>query len=100
VEPTLWPATREERIKLILSLNEMTKADLKAGSIKDWGCEPGGWSGYGISEGLSETQLNTSLLKYTGIRFEVMPVLTIDQSIESFNKAVESMKKAAASATK
>jgi hypothetical protein len=94
LEPTLWPAKAEERVKLVCSLSEMTKADLKAGGLKDWGCAPGGWSGYAISEVRSETELNAGLMKFVPyIHFEVMPVLTIDQSIESFNKAVATAKK-------
>jgi len=62
----------------------MTKAQMKAGLIKDWGCAPGGWSGYAISEARNETELNTSLQRFIPyIHFEVTPVLTIDQFLES-----------------
>jgi hypothetical protein len=89
VEPTRFPAKPEEVFKLVCSLCEMVKADLKAGAIKDWGCAPGGWSGYIISEAPSETELNTTLQKYTTyFHFEVTPVLTIYQLLESVNKAV------------
>lgn len=94
VKPTLWPAVAEEMVKLVCSLSQMVKADMKAGLIKDWGCAPGGWSGYIISEAASETELNTVLVKYIPyIHFEVTPVLTIGQSIELFNKAVAAAKK-------
>jgi muconolactone delta-isomerase len=73
----------------------MTKADLKAGAMKDWGCEPGGWSGYAIHEAKSETELNTILQKYIPyIHFEVTPVLTIDQFVESVTKAAAPAKSA------
>jgi hypothetical protein len=94
MEPTLWPVTREERVKLALSMMEMVKAELKAGLAKDWGCEPSGWRGYSIWEGVSETELNTGLVKYTPyFCFEVMPVLTIDQCLQSYKKALAAGKK-------
>jgi hypothetical protein len=93
-EPTAFPSKPEETFKLVCSMCEMTKADLKAGAIKDWGCAPGGWSGYVISEAPSETELNTILQKYVPyFHFEVTPVLTIYQFTESINKAVAKAKK-------
>lgn len=96
-EPASFPSTKpEELYKFVCQLAEMTKADLKAGAMKDWGCEPGGWSGYAIHEAPSETELNTALQKYVPyIHFEVTPVLTIYQFVQSVNKAVAAERKSA-----
>jgi hypothetical protein len=79
----------------------MVKADLKVGNLKDWGCDLSGESGYAISEGLSETELSAVLQKYAQyIHFEVTPVLTADQFVESATKAADAMKKVVAAAKK
>jgi hypothetical protein len=73
-------------VKLWLSMLEMAKADLQAGVLKDWGIRSGGGRGYALSE-LSEAELFSSLLKYIPyIRFEVHPILTVDQCIETIKK--------------
>jgi hypothetical protein len=101
VEPTQIPAKPEDVFKLACLHLGMVKADLKAGKLKDWGCDPSGDSGYAVSEGLSETELSVVLQKYAQyIHFEVTPVLTVDQFVESATKAAESMKKAVAAAKK
>ena len=94
VDPTLFPTKPEEIFKLACSLCAMTKADLKAGVLKDWGCAPSGQSGYCICEG-SETQLASVLQKFVPyILFEeTTPVLSIDQFLDSVNKAVAAAKK-------
>ena len=94
MEPTLVPVGAEERVKGWLSMLEMVKADVEAGITKDWGCVAGGSSGYSISEAASETELFTRLLGWMPyVHFEVEPVLTVDQTIESIKKAAAAAKK-------
>jgi hypothetical protein len=94
MEPTKVPAEPEERVKGWLSMLEMVKADVKAGATKDWGCVAGGDCGYSITEAASETELFTGLLRWTPyVHFEVEPVLTVDQTIESIKKAAAAAKK-------
>jgi hypothetical protein len=95
-ELTLFPSKPEEIFKIGCSLCAMVKADLKAGKLKDWGVDPSGWSGYAVSEGLSETELSVVLQKYvTYIHFEITPVLTVDQYVESVTKAAAAAQKSA-----
>jgi len=94
MEPTKVPAGAEERVKGWLSMLEMVKADVKAGITKDWGCVAGGDSGYSIVEAANETELFTRLLNWMPyVHFEVEPVLTVDQTIESIKKAAAAAKK-------
>ncbi|MFQ6080608.1 MAG: DUF3303 family protein [Candidatus Bathyarchaeia archaeon] len=89
VDPARTPVDPEERAKLWLSMLEMTKADLQTGVLKDWGIRGGGGCGYGVSE-LSEAELFSALLKYIPyVRFEVHPVLTVDQCIETVKKVAQ-----------
>ena len=93
LNPLTIPATTEERVKLWLSMLEMIKADMKAGVLKDWGMCSDGSGGYGIMEVASETDLYTALLKWIPhVNFDVKPVLTVDQTIESIKKAVAAAK--------
>jgi len=95
-EVTQFPSKPEDMFKLGCSLCGMVKADLKAGRLKDWGVDPSGWSGYAVSEGLSETELSVALQKYAQyIHFEITPVLTVDQYVESVTKATAAAQKSA-----
>jgi len=83
------PATSEERAKLGMSLAGMVKQDIQGGKMKDWGAVPGEHIGYCLMEVASEVDLATSLAKWWPyIIFEVMPVITVDQYIESIKKMV------------
>ncbi|MCP8305069.1 MAG: hypothetical protein H3Z50_06365 [archaeon] len=83
------PADPKERVKNWLSMLEMVKADLKAGVLKDWGLCSDGSGGYGFSE-LSEADLYTALLKWIPyVNFDIKPVLTVDQTIDSIKKATK-----------
>lgn len=94
LESTKIPVNAEERTRGHLSMLEMVKADMKTGATKDWGCAAGGDFGYSISEAANEAELFTGLIKYVPyVHFEVVPVLTVDQTIESINKAVAAAKK-------
>ena len=87
------PATPEERAKVYQSLLAMVKADMNAGRITDWGVFAGGNEGYSISE-LSEADLFTAQLKYDPyVIFEVSPVLSTDQVMESMMKAAAAAQK-------
>lgn len=89
MKPQMTPTTPEETLKLLLSLLEMTKQGMQAGIIKDWGCVPGEPCGYSIIEQPSEVEFGTDSLKWMPyVNFEVKPVLTVDQAIESFKKAI------------
>jgi len=93
LDPTKIPVNPEERTKLWLSMLEMVKADLNAGVLKDWGICSDASCGYGFSE-LSEVDLYTALLKWMPyVSFDIKPVLTVNQAIESIKKAVAAAKK-------
>ena len=86
--PQITITNPEERAKLLMSLLEMTKQDLQAGKLKDWGTVPGESSGYAIKEVASESDLLIDSLKFMPyVNFDVKPVLTVDQTIEAFKKA-------------
>ena len=88
MKPQMTPAAPEETFKLLLSLLEMTKQDMQAGQVKDWGVVPAESCGYSIVEAQSELDFATNSLKWMPyVNFEVKPVLTVDQSIESIRKA-------------
>jgi hypothetical protein len=94
LDPSRVPVDAKERVKGWLSMLEMTKADMKAGLTKDWGCAAGGDWGYAVIEAPSETELFTSLLKWIPyVHFEVTPVLTVDQTMESIKKAAAAAEK-------
>jgi hypothetical protein len=80
------PTDPAEIGKLWMSMLEMVKADLKDGTLTDWGeCYNGG-EGYAISE-LSVQDVRTSILKYTPyILFDIKPVLNADQIVECIKK--------------
>ncbi|MEM1582174.1 MAG: DUF3303 family protein [Candidatus Bathyarchaeia archaeon] len=87
LEPTKVPVDAEQRVKGWLSMLEMIKADMNAGVTKDWGIATGGDFGYTISEAANEAELFTRLLKYIPYaHFEVVSVLTVDQTIEAIKK--------------
>jgi len=89
------PKAPEERVKLLLTLLGMVKADLNAKGFKmDWGVDAGGSQGYAVWEGPSDTELNTMLLKFTPyVIFKTRPALTVYQAEESLMKAVAASQK-------
>ena len=79
--------------KLALSLLEMVKQDMQAGRTKDWGFIPGESRGYSIVEAPSESDLAIGMMKWTPyLNFDVKPVLTLDQTVESFKKGAAGAK--------
>jgi hypothetical protein len=92
VNPQMMPASPEERMKLLQSMSEMVKAEVNSGEIMDWGEYCDGSGGYALSEG-NEADLYASLIKWWPyVDFDAKSVLTIDQVIESTNKAVAEAK--------
>jgi hypothetical protein len=88
MRPQMTPSAPEETFKLLLSLLEMTKQDMQTGGVKDWGVVAGESCGYSIVELPSEVDFATNSLKWMRyVNFEVKPVLTVDQSVESIKKA-------------
>ncbi len=82
------PTNPEEQAKLWMTLLGWVRMELKAGRFSDWGscCDAG--SGYCIAEG-DEVSLQSQILKYQPfIIFSIKPVLSVDQTIESIEKAV------------
>ena len=86
------PTNPEEQAKVWLTFLEWLKAEKKAGLFTDWGACCDGASGYCIAEG-DETSMHSHLLKYQPfIIFSVKPVLSVDQTIGSINRAVAAAK--------
>jgi len=86
--PRTMPTDPEERVKLWMTLLAEVKKDLAAGHFIDWGVCADISEGYCISE-LDEQMLHTLSLKYVPyIIFDSKPVLTVDQVMESIQRAV------------
>ncbi len=90
----LLPLDPQERGKLLTSLLEMVKEDLKAGRLKDWGVIVGGTSGYTITGDVSEAEFHASTYKWMPyVNFEVHPMLTAEQ-LSELNKTAFATAKA------
>ena len=73
------PVDAEERKAGWLMALEMTREDIKSGRTKEYGGFVGQTKGFAISEG-TEEELNRMTLKYVPFfRFNIIPVLSIDQ---------------------
>ena len=85
------PDTPQEGIKRMLKMLEMTKAELSAGRLTEWGQFSNGREGYAITEASAE-DLCATMLKYRPvIAYKVFPVLDADQSMEAAKKAAAAM---------
>jgi hypothetical protein len=94
VNRQMMPTSPVECLKLLQSMSEMVKAGIKSGEIKDWGEYCDGSGGYAIGEGNDVVDLYASLTKWWPyIDFDAKPVLTIDQVIQSTNRAVAEAQK-------
>jgi len=85
---SLMPQDLAVMAKLQLSMLEGVKALMKSGDITDWGsyCDASG--GYCIVEG-NEAEIFDAIMKwYPYVSFDAKPVLSVDQVIESINKAI------------
>ena len=88
----LIPTNSDERGRLWMSLLERVKIDLSSGMLKDWGIYSDISAGYAFSE-LDETMLHTAIQKYVPyVSFDIKPILTVDQSIESIKRSVTAVK--------
>jgi hypothetical protein len=87
------PTNPEERVKLWLSLLESTKADVKSGSLTDWGICSDSSSGYAFAE-TDEKTIQAMILKWMPyVSFDIKPVLSVDQVIENIKKVASAGKK-------
>jgi hypothetical protein len=93
LDPLFTPHSPEERVKLWLTMLEMAKADLRSGSLTDWGICSDSSAGYCIAE-TDEKTLHATILKWMPyIRFDVKPVLTVDQVIANIKQVAAAAKK-------
>jgi hypothetical protein len=87
------PTNPEERIKLWMSMLEMVKADLASGALSDWGICSDDSGGYAFAE-TDEKTLHTTIMRWIPyVSFDIKPVLTADQTIESIRRTVAMAKK-------
>jgi len=93
VETGFLPEDRVERFKIQWKLLEEAKKDLTNGVNTAWGMSPaGGVSGYALTK-LTGDNLFKALSKYAPyIRFEVMPVISVDEAISSMKEMQKQMK--------
>ncbi len=94
VDSAFIPDDPEERTKQWLKMLEMVKADIKEGITADWGLCSGELAGHSVTADTTAEKVNTNLLRWMPyVKFEVSPVLTVDQTMKSIKTAAESMKK-------
>ena len=79
MNPSSMPIDPAERSAMLGKLLEMTKKGLAEGGIKDWGIFPGGFAGYGLSEGSGTEALARALTFSPYVKFEVKQVLDINE---------------------
>jgi hypothetical protein len=93
LNPTFIPTNPEERVKLWMSMLELVKADLKSGALSDWGMCSDSSGGYGFAE-TDEKTLHTTILRWIPyVSFDIKPVLSVDQVMESIKRAATGAKK-------
>ena len=93
LNPMLIPTNAEERVKLWISMLELVKADIKSGAIRDWGMCSDASGGYSFAE-TDEKTLNTTILRWMPyVVFDIKPVLSVDQIIESIKRAAAGVTK-------
>jgi hypothetical protein len=89
----LIPTNAEERVKSWLSMLELVKADLKSGGLRDWGMCNDASGGYAFAE-TDEKTLHTTITRWMPyVIFDINPVLSVDQIIESLKRAAAGAKK-------
>jgi hypothetical protein len=82
VDESKLPLNREELKVGWLGAIEMTKQQIKDGSIKDWGVFVGQTKGFDIFEG-TEVEVHSTCVKYIPyFRFKVYPLLSMSQTEE------------------
>jgi hypothetical protein len=65
---------------------EMVKKDIERGLVKDWGVLLGQTKGFAIDEGTEEEVAKMTLKYIPYFRFQIIPILTVDQHIEIIKK--------------
>jgi hypothetical protein len=80
------PMDPEERMKFWYFMLESVRADLKSGALTDWGMCLDNSGGYAFAE-TDEKTLQATIMKWTPyINFDIKPVLTVDQTIDSMKQ--------------
>jgi hypothetical protein len=93
LNPMLISPNPEERVKQWLMMLEMVKADLKSGSLTDWGICSDLSAGYAFAE-TDEKTLHATILKWVPyVHFDAKPVISVDQSIANIKQVAAAMKK-------
>ena len=93
LNPMLIPTNAEERVKLWMTMLELVKADLKSGALSDWGMCSDASGGYAFAE-TDEKSLYATILNWIPyVSFDIKPVLTVDQIIDSIKRAAAGAKK-------
>ncbi len=86
LDTTKMPEKPEEQVAIYTKLLNMVKEDFETSHKMDWGEFVGGGVGYCNSEG-TEQELALALMKYSPyIKFEVYPVLSLEQTFENMKK--------------
>jgi hypothetical protein len=89
IDNSRLPASPQENAALRVKMLEMVKAELSAGKFTDWGQYGNGMAGYCIGEG-SEEDIYAIMFKWMPVvQFKVLPVLSVDQSINIMKKFVQ-----------
>jgi hypothetical protein len=93
LNPMLVSTNPEERTKQWMMMLEMVRAELKSGTMKDWGICSDASAGYAFAE-TDEKSLHASILKWMPyIHFDIKPVLTVDECIANIKQVAAAMKK-------
>jgi hypothetical protein len=81
IDESKIPVDAQERKTGWLMMLEMTKQDMQAGLVKEWGVFVSQTKGFTISEG-TEEQMHAIALKYVPfVRFNIYPLLSRDQVV-------------------
>ena len=79
----LVPSSLEERARLVMPMAETVKKAVESGEIKMWGISAGGGHGFSVSE-QEPTQMFAQTFSVSPyIKFEVTPMLSIDEMIDT-----------------
>ncbi len=87
VDESFAPKDPEERMKHIIQMCELVKADLESGTHTNWGIAPGGGHGYALTD-KDEKEVFGSLTKFSpNIKFKVESMISIDDLIALLKSA-------------
>ncbi len=89
VDESFAPQDPEERMKHIIQMCELVKADLESGTHTNWGIAPGGGHGYALTD-KDEKEVFATLAKFIPyVKFKVEPMVSIDEVIAILKSAQE-----------